>query len=115
MIEHIINYHKEKQVFTKKIVRFAVRAIIKNEEKILLVHSAKIGDYKFPGGAANKNEEKYEALKREVLEECGYIVTDINEHYLRVIKNRQDRECETALFSMVSDYYLCRVKMEIKD
>ena len=52
--------------------RIAVRAIIFNHDKLLMVKN-KYGDVKFPGGGINPFETTEEALRREVKEETGYI------------------------------------------
>lgn len=92
--------------------RTAVRAVIINGEKILLVKSNK-GDYKFPGGGVNKAESHNEALMREVTEETGYkidsilgLIGEIKE----VSKDNFESECA---FIMYSYYYKCVVSDEV--
>jgi 8-oxo-dGTP diphosphatase len=51
--------------------RTAVRAIIRQDDLLLMVHSPVNGDYKFPGGGVEAGESHTEALVREVLEETG--------------------------------------------
>ncbi|WP_230500347.1 NUDIX hydrolase [Sutcliffiella rhizosphaerae] len=58
---------------TNKIIyREAVRAVIIQNDKILMVQS-NIGDYKFPGGGVEINESHEEAIMREVAEETGHL------------------------------------------
>lgn len=57
--------------YEKIIERIAIRAIILDNDQILLMHSNR-GDFKFPGGGLEKNESNEECLKREVREETSY-------------------------------------------
>lgn len=61
MIEHSIIHYKEGQIFNAEVYRKAVRAIIRRQEEILLIHSTNVGDYKFPGDAVEKQEDDSEA------------------------------------------------------
>ncbi|MGL5352287.1 MAG: NUDIX domain-containing protein, partial [Clostridium sp.] len=92
----------------KLTLREAVRGIILDGRKILLIRTNK-GDYKLPGGGIKNNEDKIEALKREVKEETGYKVIKINEACGEVVEQSRDTYDETAYFKMVSYYYLCEV------
>ena len=68
--------------------RTAVRAIIFNENKLLMVKS-NLGDYKLPGGGVEKGESHEEAIKRE---DPGFICTPL------ISKKRvQDIETEVLL------------------
>ena len=53
------------------IYREAVRGIILNGKKLLMIYSSKDGDYKFPGGGVELGETYEETLVREVKEESG--------------------------------------------
>jgi 8-oxo-dGTP pyrophosphatase MutT (NUDIX family) len=57
--------------------RVAVRAVIQRGTLLLMVHSRRAGDYKFPGGGLKAGESPREALVREVSEECGRTVTRV--------------------------------------
>ena len=59
-------FGKDEKVF----YRVAIRAIILQGDKILMVKS-NTGDYKFPGGGVEKGETPEETLRREVQEETG--------------------------------------------
>ena len=98
--------------YKKSFKRAAVRAVIINGEKILLVKSNK-GDYKFPGGGVNKGESHNEALMREVTEETGYKIDNILGligEIKEVSKDNFESECS---FIMYSYYYKCIVSDEV--
>lgn len=88
--------------------REAIRAIIFQENLILLVQSNK-GDYKLPGGGVELNESHSECLIREVGEETGYINLIIKNKLGSVIENKLDEYDNKALFQMTSHYYLCEL------
>lgn len=88
--------------------RTAVRAIIIEEEKILMVRS-KLGYYKLPGGGVEKGECLEEALVREVAEETGYINCIIKEEIGIVAEQRPDRSSSESHFLMDSHYFLCEL------
>ena len=88
--------------------REAVRGIIIKENKILMVHS-KNKDYKFPGGGIKKDEGHIEALKREVVEETGYVCSKINEQVGIVTEKSKDRYVNDRIFKMISYYYIAEV------
>lgn len=88
--------------------REAIRAIIFQQNKILLVHSNK-GDYKIPGGGIEGNESHSECLIREVVEETGFVNCIIKEKLGSVIERKIDQYDNNALFQMTSHYYLCEL------
>ena len=88
--------------------REAVRGIIIKENKILMVYS-KNKDYKFPGGGIKKDEGHMEALKREVVEETGYVCSKINEQVGIVTEKSRDRYVNDRIFKMISYYYVAEV------
>lgn len=51
--------------------RLATRAIVLNEDKILLLYTARYDDYTLPGGGVDKDEDLIAGFKRELLEETG--------------------------------------------
>lgn len=91
--------------------REAIRGIIFNNDKVLLVHSNN-GDYKFPGGGAVTDEIHKDTLKREVKEETGYIVTKIKDNIGLIIERHPDHFKIGDIFEMISSYYLCEVSDE---
>ena len=54
-----------------------VRAGIFDEDRVLLVQERSDGKWTMPGGWADVNETPTESVKREVLEESGYLVQDV--------------------------------------
>ncbi|MBN2853313.1 MAG: NUDIX domain-containing protein [Clostridia bacterium] len=90
------------------IFREAVRAVIINGDKLLMVHNNK-GDYKFPGGGLEKGEDQSAALLREVQEETGYRINVVKEKIGIVIERRNDKHRDNTLFEMTSYYYICEV------
>lgn len=47
--------------------------------KVGLIEATKGGYYKLPGGGIDKGETKEQALRRELIEEAGYEIGNINE------------------------------------
>lgn len=91
--------------------RTAVRAVIFDGDKILLVSTNK-GDYKFPGGGLKKDETNEMALAREVEEETGHIVSAIGELIGQVVEKRIDIFDNRSIFEMKSYYYICEISGE---
>lgn len=91
--------------------REAVRAIIMEDNKLLMIHTNK-GDYKFPGGGVNQGETHLEAVKREVMEESGFIVESVLEKIGVTIERRYDKYDDSKIFEMTSYYYLCKLSGE---
>lgn len=89
--------------------RKAVRAIILKDRKLLMVYSAKKGDYKFPGGGLNSGETHRQALARELLEECGASISEIGLAFGKIIEYALPHEADYTVFKMTSYYYLCQV------
>ena len=112
LIEHLIIHYNKDQKFNAEVYRKAVRAIILRQDKVLLIHSTNVGDYKFPGGGVEKQEDDSEALRREIREECGLVLSEIKEIVIRITELSQSKESETTLFKMISEYYLCEVNNE---
>ncbi|MBE0695564.1 MAG: NUDIX domain-containing protein, partial [Anaerolineaceae bacterium] len=59
--------------------REAVRAVIVDGRRILMIYSRRHGDYKFPGGGVGKGESPAQAVIREVREEAGADVVRVGE------------------------------------
>jgi len=119
-------------VHGKTIQRTAVRAVIRRGRKLLMIYSAKVGDYimptvencafrplkernfqpsgyKFPGGGVAEGESQAEALRREVLEECGATLVCIGDEVGSVVEYNFAVEDEFDTFQMTSHYFQCEV------
>ncbi len=92
--------------------REAVRAVIFRGSRLLMVHSATAGDYKFPGGGREPGETREETLIREVREECGARITIVGRRIGKVIEERPAFDEVYDRFLMTSYYYLCMVGEE---
>jgi 8-oxo-dGTP pyrophosphatase MutT (NUDIX family) len=92
------------------VLRNAVRAVIINQNKILMAHLEKTDEYKFPGGGRNENEKIEEALKRETLEEVGYNVLKINDKIGTITEFAIAKEGGNNIFKMISEYYLVEIE-----
>ena len=111
IIDEVLVIQKIKDPKIKIANRYAARAIVIQDNKILMVHTNK-GDYKFPGGGIKKAESHEEALRREVTEETGYIVDQMQEQ-AGVIVQRNPNQFDTGgIFQMTSYYYFCNVKSD---
>lgn len=93
----------------KIICREAVRAVILRGHDLLLVHSKVNGDYKFPGGGIEEDEDQESALIREVVEESGGRITSKPRPFGKVHEFDFPIEKEFTSFCMTSYYYLCEV------
>ena len=94
----------------KAIQRTAVRAVIWRGRELLMVYSANVGDYKFPGGGVNVGETHAQALARELLEECGASLLSVDGELGAIIEYNIPMEKDFDVFKMTSYYYLCRIK-----
>jgi 8-oxo-dGTP diphosphatase len=92
----------------KTVHRAAVRAVILRRYELLMVHSANVGDYKFPGGGVNQGESHEQALARELQEECGTSLLNVDGELGAVIEYDFAEEAEYDVFKMISYYYFCR-------
>ena len=90
-------------------MREAVRGIIWDGSKLLMVHSTQIGDYKFPGGGMEAGETHEATLRREVREECGAEIVEFGQPFGKIIEVDSAFEAEFDTFHMASYYYLCNV------
>lgn len=109
ILNEVLGIQEIKDNNTRITTRQAARAVILKDGKILMVHTNK-GDYKFPGGGVKRQEEIKEALKREVAEETGYIVTSIGEKLGMIIQRNVNQFNSNGIFEMTSYYYYCDVK-----
>ncbi len=97
------NYSSDSPLFR----RTAARAIVSRDGKYLLVFSS-YGDYKFPGGGREENEELEDVVVREVQEETGYqVIRESITEFVTVLERRQGKHGD--LLEMESHYFLCDV------
>lgn len=94
----------------KAIQRTAVRAVIFRGRELLMVYSANVGDYKFPGGGVHVGETHEQALARELLEECGASLLSVDLEIGAIIEYNFPMEKDFEVFKMTSYYYLCRIE-----
>jgi 8-oxo-dGTP pyrophosphatase MutT (NUDIX family) len=93
--------------------RLAVRAVVIRDRTLLMIHSPVNGDYKFPGGGIGQNENPELALRREVVEECGMNLSQIQHGIGCVVEYAISTKAAFAVFKMTSSYYLCKVDSAI--
>jgi 8-oxo-dGTP pyrophosphatase MutT (NUDIX family) len=88
--------------------RKTVRAILKKEDKysVILMKSSSV--YMFIGGGINEEEDIFDALQREVLEETG--IKTKNEKEVCVIHNYAERRNKLEYWHCT--YFLCEIASE---
>ena len=87
-------------------VRPSVRAIIRQEGKVAMVHNTKYDYYKFPGGGMNPGETQKETLIRETLEEAGLAVLPSSVLEYGYV-HRVQKGTREDMFIQDNYYYLC--------
>jgi len=97
----------------KAVTRKAVRGIIVDQQKLLMIFSQKNGDYKFPGGGVNDGESNEMALIREVREESGAEIRKVETGFGKVVEYAIPIEKEFDVFKMTSHYYVCEIEKEL--
>lgn len=83
-------------------VRYTVRAIILENNQLLMTYSNKFDDYMTPGGGVEANEDFVEALKRELEEEVGVVSKTI--HPIGYIEEIRSGQLDGILYQK-SHYY----------
>ena len=95
--------------------RLAIRGVLFYQNKLLMIQTSK-GDYKFPGGGKEENENDFETLNREYQEETGFSNLIKNENQIELIgktfTQNIDTEKENTFFKMESRYYLINISDE---
>ena len=89
--------------------RHAVRGVVIQNNKYLMLYSQRDGDYSFPGGGVEAGESKHEALKREMLEECGVEIISIGSPIAETTEIDPSEKPGTDLFIRKNVYYSCRI------
>ena len=104
---------KDYEGCTKVFRRPSARAVILKGDRIVLVYATREKYYKFPGGGIHDEEDKKQALIREVKEESGLSVIpeSITEYGSVLRRQRSDRD-EDTVFEQENYYYLCRTEDE---
>lgn len=92
--------------------RPSARGVIIRDGKVAMVHSLKYDYYKFPGGGIEKDEEKTQALIREVMEETGLKVMPETIKEYGMVHRIQKGDYEDV-FIQDNYYYLCETENEI--
>ncbi len=106
------NYNPAGEVYARP----SVRAIIKKEDKVLLVYSRKYGYYKFPGGGIECGESDIQALVREVAEETGYVIDEASiKEYGHVLRRQKDNKKPDCIFEQDNRYYIADIKNEFRE
>lgn len=104
------DYEESDQIFTRP----SARGIIFRDGKIALVYSQKEKYYKFPGGGIHEDEDKKEALIREVREEVGLIVKkETICEFGSVLRKQKSNYTKNTIFMQENFYYTCEVRDEI--
>jgi len=94
--------------------RPSARAIIRRGDKIALVYSQKEKYYKFPGGGIHDDEDKRQALIREVREEVGMVVIPESiREFGSVLRRQKSDRGENTIFEQENYYYFCDVEDEL--
>lgn len=92
-------------IYGKTICRSAVRGVILRDSTLLMIHSSNVGDYKFPGGGVAEGESHFQALQREIAEESGMTLANIEREIGAVVEYNVPLEKEYDVFKMASYYY----------
>ncbi len=94
--------------------RPSARAVIIRDDKIALVYSKREKYYKFPGGGIHDDEDKKEALAREVREEVGMVVIPESiREFGSVLRRQKSDKAEDTIFEQENYYYFCDVQNEL--
>lgn len=86
--------------------RIVVTALIKKSGKYVFIKKKGEDIYHLPGGAVEENEGVVGALKREVLEECGVEITNIEPVDFVIINNAHDGVGSQSIYLRFTADYL---------
>ena len=102
---------KDYEGCTKVFRRPSARAIILKGDRIALVYATEEKYYKFPGGGIRENEDKKEALIREVREETGLnVIPESIKEYGSVLRKQKSEKADDTVFEQENFYYLCETE-----
>ena len=86
-----------KKELVSPFIRYASRGIVYNDDgKIAVFHKKNKNEYKLPGGGIEENENKIEAFKREILEETGCEVFNIEELGITIEEKGETDFCQIS-------------------
>ena len=71
------------------------------------------GNYKFPGGGVEEGEDDETALRREVLEETGYLVIQVKRVLFKTVQRNTDYKDKSGFFVMESIFMECEVDVSL--
>ena len=91
------------------ISREGVRSIVFQGDQVLMVYSPENKGYKFPGGGIQERENHEETLLREIKEECGMVLSEVEDVFGYVVEYNKPKEEEYDVYKQIPYYYLCRV------
>lgn len=95
------NHQSSKVEFTKK--RSAARAVILDKDgKTALIFDKKYNHYKIPGGGVDENEDVFQALEREVMEEAGCKIKVVDE-IGKIIEYREQLKKEMTSYCYLAE------------
>lgn len=105
------DYEESDSVFRRP----SARGIILTEDnEIALVYSEREKYYKFPGGGIHRDEDKKEALIREVREEVGLVVIPESIcEFGSVMRRQKSNISPHTIFEQENFYFTCKVKNQI--
>ena len=102
---------KDYEGCTKVFRRPSARAVILKGDKIALVYATEEKYYKFPGGGIHEDEDKKEALIREVREETGLsVIPGSIREYGSVLRKQKSEKTDDTVFEQENYYYLCETE-----
>lgn len=103
-VKYSFELEQEGQLFQK------ARAVIVNDNKLLMLYNSKTNKYFIPGGGVDEGETVLQAVKREALEESGYDVEPIKELWSNFYEVPMEWENKKFISHRVEYYYLCFLK-----
>ena len=104
------DYEEKDKVFCRP----SARGIIFNNGKIALVYSKKEKYYKFPGGGIHNDEDKRQALCREVREEVGLVVIPESiQEFGSVLRRQASNYTPGTIFEQENFYYFCDAEEKV--